>query len=405
MFYAVDDLSCPFASRTLAIRFCNSCSAPLDDRPITGTDNLLSCFCLGIEQGRFPLRIGVRYETDEVLVFDDILALTPCHLLAVPTRAWVPDWRYLLAHPEAGLRLLRGLRAAGESVVKNQFWANDAFRAKYWRNVFPNNTEQNMDDQHEIKNFRALCDEHTVFGFNYPPSQWHLHLQIAVSPWLPFHQDQMHVGNHMHWGRFFTYDFVVAVLEELCRRATDQIHFPSPESEDRVEPFLEIIEANLDIRYADYHRRAIDSALRSQQVLASYDPCDFEKVVLVVAAVPGAAGGEAENSTVSAPATAEGGSSVVAAQGTPPSSSPTKVHLATVESHKVVLDSSNFAVDASADASGLQVADKLTIQNYGRPYDVGAGGKVGFSLGYYSKGLLGDEEVAQFARRKWWEWA
>jgi hypothetical protein len=57
--------------------------------------------------GPFPLIISVRQVSDSILVFDDLLRLTPCHLNAIPTSCYCPDWRYLLLKPREGTPNLR----------------------------------------------------------------------------------------------------------------------------------------------------------------------------------------------------------------------------------------------------------------------------------------------------------
>ena len=39
-------------------------------------------------------------------MFDDPLALSPCHFCAIPTTCWCADWRLLLRAPKVGLALL-----------------------------------------------------------------------------------------------------------------------------------------------------------------------------------------------------------------------------------------------------------------------------------------------------------
>ena len=48
----------------------------------------------------------MRLQTKELLVFDDPLALSPCHFCAIPTTCWCADWRLLLRAPKEGLALL-----------------------------------------------------------------------------------------------------------------------------------------------------------------------------------------------------------------------------------------------------------------------------------------------------------
>ncbi len=52
--------------------------------------------------GNFPYTISMRYEDESVLVFDDLLSLTPAHLNVIPTNQYIPDWRYLCNNPRLG---------------------------------------------------------------------------------------------------------------------------------------------------------------------------------------------------------------------------------------------------------------------------------------------------------------
>lgn len=38
----------------------------------------------------------MRYQDESLLVFDDLLALCPCHLNVIPSTVFLPDWRFLL---------------------------------------------------------------------------------------------------------------------------------------------------------------------------------------------------------------------------------------------------------------------------------------------------------------------
>ena len=40
-------------------------------------------------------------QTESVLVFDDLMALTPCHVNCIPTDFYIPDFRPLLERPAA----------------------------------------------------------------------------------------------------------------------------------------------------------------------------------------------------------------------------------------------------------------------------------------------------------------
>jgi hypothetical protein len=114
--------------------------------------------------------MSLRHEDEECLVFDDLLALTPCHLNSVPTTAYMPDWRYLLKDPAQGLALIDRLFNRCCQVVEEQFYADEAWRARTFK---------------DSPTFAQLRP-HIAAGFNYPPSQYHLHLQFILPPLLPF---------------------------------------------------------------------------------------------------------------------------------------------------------------------------------------------------------------------------
>ena len=68
---------------------CNSCGASLKAVKISYTNNVFTGFVFGIKKGPFPFTISKRSETKDVLVFDDLLALTPAHVNCIPTNVYV----------------------------------------------------------------------------------------------------------------------------------------------------------------------------------------------------------------------------------------------------------------------------------------------------------------------------
>ncbi|ELR25131.1 uncharacterized protein ACA1_288520 [Acanthamoeba castellanii str. Neff] len=149
---------------------CNGCGLDLSTTAISFTNNVFVGFVYGIEKGPFPLTVSLRYEDEESLVFDDLLALSPCHLNSVPTTAYIPDWRYLLKDPVQGLALIDRLFGRCWQAVEEQFYADEAWHAKILKSGVT----------------LAQLKDHVVAGFNYPPSQYHLHIQFIVPPFLPF---------------------------------------------------------------------------------------------------------------------------------------------------------------------------------------------------------------------------
>ena len=69
---------------------------------------------------------AMRAQTPRVLVFDDLLALAPCHVNAIPTAAYIPDIRVLFAHPRRGLALVERLHDAVWGVAEAQFLVRKA---------------------------------------------------------------------------------------------------------------------------------------------------------------------------------------------------------------------------------------------------------------------------------------
>ena len=67
------------------MEICNACGASLKDVAITKSPNLFIGFIYGVDKANFPLKISMRHETEDIMVFDDPLAITRAHVLAVPT--------------------------------------------------------------------------------------------------------------------------------------------------------------------------------------------------------------------------------------------------------------------------------------------------------------------------------
>ena len=118
----------------------------------------------------------MRHESGEVLVFDDPLALSRCHMLAVPMSAYVPDVAALFAAPAAGLRLIEALDAAAWGEVRRMVGPGGD---EGWRRSVLSAEGLEMDET-ELRGCVAA-------GFNMPPSQYQLHIQYIFPPLLPQH--------------------------------------------------------------------------------------------------------------------------------------------------------------------------------------------------------------------------
>eukprot|EP01126_Amoeba_proteus_P036160 TRINITY_DN3673_c0_g2_i11.p1 TRINITY_DN3673_c0_g2~~TRINITY_DN3673_c0_g2_i11.p1 ORF type:complete len:162 (-),score=19.72 TRINITY_DN3673_c0_g2_i11:632-1117(-) len=153
-------------------------------------------FVYGIRRAPFPLIISVRYADEKFLVFDDLLKLTSCHLNAIPTDVYCPDWRYLLLNPPKGLELINSLRRVAWEVVKTQFLTNLSWKKKFFKN-YESLTEGNFE-------------ELISYGMNYPPSQSQLHLQVIMLPFLPFRCYLHNKNSGAMVKRFFPLSYLTA---------------------------------------------------------------------------------------------------------------------------------------------------------------------------------------------------
>ena len=179
---------------------CNNCNTPFpSDHPRTHTENVFMGFVYGIARtDAFPLSISIRKQTPELLVFDDPLALTPCHLNVIPTRSWVPDWRILLRNPREGLQLVNTLEESAWSCVASQFLSDATWCQKMLKTGRPAYPE--------------ILRHHIVCGCNCPPSQFQLHIQYFLLPWIPGQYKMMMDGHHLPAGRWFPLEYIKRVL-------------------------------------------------------------------------------------------------------------------------------------------------------------------------------------------------
>lgn len=184
---------------------CNKCQTDLELVSITSTTNLFSAFILGIGRTpRFPLTVSIRAESDDILVFDDPLAISPLHFCAIPTKLFIPDWRYLLLKPSAGLAICERLAGGSHTAAEKQFLDD-----KTWTDSLVN--------RDGLSTFDLRRD--VIMGFNFPPSQNQLHIQYMLPLFMP-HQYMMFLnGVHFTYERFFPLKYVQHCLATLNDRA------------------------------------------------------------------------------------------------------------------------------------------------------------------------------------------
>lgn len=256
---------CPKCGKPCAfvLASCNACGNDLLDVPIQFVDNVFTAFIFGIAKCPFPATISIRSQTPKYLVFDDLLALAPCHLNSIPTSVYCPDWRYLLTRPEEGLFLVDGLFEHAYQAAKSQFWDNEE-----WRKKFISAQGQDLTDS-EI---RAMV----ICGMNYPPSQFQLHLQFMLPPLLPFHFNLALANQHFNHGRFFPLPYIRRVLEKQAELGCKR--FDVVTDDTNVEDIMSYFD-NHGVIYDDVHSTCVRDYMDAQRKLARWDPADFEYLV------------------------------------------------------------------------------------------------------------------------------
>jgi len=236
---------------------CNSCGAVLP-KEVTFSANIFMGFVYGVAKAPFPLSISIRRQTPELLVFDDLLSLCPCHLNVIPTSAHIPDWRFLLRRPAEGLALIQTLEDAAWGCVVEQFLTNEAWTTKMLR-TGPARTRKQL----------AAIRPHVIAGMNFPPSQFQLHIQYFLPPFLPFQYRMYLDGQHMTHKRFFPLEYVKAVLA---------LNDPVDVTMDT--PIEDLIERFDDrVPYDEVHAACYGRVEASQQLLGNWQAGDFDHVL------------------------------------------------------------------------------------------------------------------------------
>eukprot|EP00939_MAST-03C_sp_MAST-3C-sp1_P004579 g4579.t1 len=288
---------------------CNSCGADLTEVDISHTNNVFTGFIFGVKKGPFPFTISKRFESKDVLVFDDLLALTPAHTNCIPTSVYIPDVRYLFACPSKGLALVRSMFESSWKVMQAQFLSNKKWASKM------------VNTSHTDSSLRA----HIAAGFNYPPSQYQLHLQFMLPIFTPFHFKLYQHGHHFTHKRFLPFEYVERALKYLVESKT----ILKKAHEMSIDAIFEHFD-RCGIKYDEVWRLCYDRYGESHKGLATWDPSDFEYLA--------------------------------------------------VSGGKAFLRSGDLAAvsdKSESDYKAMQKADKTTLQNYGRPYDEKSGRPTG----------------------------
>lgn len=192
---------------------CNGCGRDLRDVPVSQSPNMFTSFIYGIREGNFPFLVSMRYEREDIMVFDDPLAITRAHVLSVPTDTYCPDIRYLFSNPAAAIELLIKVEACAwlglysklngneSSFLRNEAWLQKAMSAS-GRDLLKDGSARARGDLRDC----------LMAAFNLPPSQYQLHLQYMLPPMLPQQVGIFKAGVHFKKGRHFPLRYVVEGL-------------------------------------------------------------------------------------------------------------------------------------------------------------------------------------------------
>ena len=189
-------------SNGYSLQYCNACSAPISHLPVSRTTNVFGAFVFGVAGEEREWFVSIRHQDESFLVFDDILAMSSCHLNCIPTDQYLPDFRVLFAYPHQAQELVQQMKSRLHDSIWKHFWS-----VKEWR------THQQCEGSD-----RATFDQlmsHLCSGFNFPPSQYQLHLHGLLPPFTPEHHRLFVRGKHFVKGRWFPLSYIERSLQAL----------------------------------------------------------------------------------------------------------------------------------------------------------------------------------------------
>jgi len=196
-----------------------------------------------------------------MLVFDDPLAITRAHLLAVPTDIYCPDVRSLFVVPSAGLELLRRMDEAAWTALADGHLVSEPWRRKALSDVGAAMAPEDLR-------------RHVVRSFNLPPSQNQLHLQYILPPMLPTHLSVFRKGAHFSKFRHFPFSYVTASLEAFIATGSALPEAPQMATDDFVKALAEH-----GVAYEAAHAADLNQLVESNALLANFCVGDFKYAI------------------------------------------------------------------------------------------------------------------------------
>lgn len=238
-------------ARTLT--HCNACGSLLPEQTGTST-NIFTSFIYGIG----PFKISIRHASADVLVFDDMMQTTPVHFDAIPTDYYIQDWRWLLNRPQDGLALVNKLSGCCDLAL-GKFWEPEGYKNKF---IHPNAHDLSLQQISEL----------VAAGFNYPPSQFQLHLQYMLPPFMPYQFQCLVENKSFARGRFFPLTYVRAVLVKAAEGGANAV---TVDSETPIDSIIEHFD-KLGVSYEAIYSEFYENIVESHKKLSNWQSEDFE---------------------------------------------------------------------------------------------------------------------------------
>lgn len=305
--------------------FCNGCDRDLSDAALEYTENVCMGFIYGIQRAaRYELKLSMRFEAEDVLVYDDLLARSSCHLNAIPSYCHLPDWRHLLRNPAKGIKLMERLDEACWQVTEEQFWNNDSWRASLFREGA----------------FSSAADfrKQVHAGLNSVPSQFQVHLQYIVPPIGPSDYHQFLHGKRFVKDRWLPLEYVMQSLTAVSQSSEGSL--PNAHNMS-MEDIFDAIWKLGGPRYQDMYAQAIRRYNRTHRICANWKPELFDVSVII------------RHPTLRPELFGAAGDATSFEEVQDAEVRPLKTDVAA----------------ASMTRTQLEKKDKAAIQSYGRPYD------------------------------------
>ena len=184
---------------------CNECGTPLKREPDV-SENPFMAMLFGVQQFFFrgknqDATASIRLENEDVLIFDDLGYNSPGQVVTIPTKVYIPNVSFLFNNYAEALELLDTMNAARKQVYTDQFLQNSE-----WLEMMFGSDAKLLFNGDADKNWETLQSLMRV-GFNYPPSQFQLHIQTSVVPLTPFNHSKLKNGEHFPKDRWLRKNF------------------------------------------------------------------------------------------------------------------------------------------------------------------------------------------------------